>query len=330
MYDILFDFSSSPAGGGIRRLEAYAEFFSKSSLKIHFFIHEDASNREKIQQLVPTTLVHKSSVSKLVINKNYLKKFGFAALWLFSYGIPTKRGYANKNWLHIGNVLPFSFIRTTLSPSLFLKMCFLRLQFKLNDFNNDVVSAESNFSINKYIESTNWEGEVLVLRNGLHQGDQVLETKQQYAIAIGTHPYKRIDKTYEIFKKLKDNLGLNKLIIVGDSKRIPRIILDDLDVDVENFLPEAALQSSLKRASYFISTSEIENSSCAVLEGLQYTKKAILSNIPSHQEIFNEEAGSHFEYKEKDYMIVDCNDVIDGVMVDWSNEIRKMLQKMGF
>jgi glycosyltransferase involved in cell wall biosynthesis len=330
MYDILFDFSSSPAGGGLRRLEAYAEYFSQSPLKIHFFIHAAASNRDRIQQLAPTTLVRKTGTSKVRLSKDYLKKIGMGAKWLFSYGIPIKQGYAEQNWLHISNVLPFFFTHVTLGPNMFLKMCLLRQQFKSNYLNNDIISAESDFSIKMYIAVTGWKGDTLVLRNGLHKWDLELEPKQPYAIAIGTHSYKRIDLTYEVFQELKEDLDLNKLLIVGDSKHIPLAIRTAADVEVKDFLPEAVLRSSLKSASYFISTSEVENSSCAVLEGLQYTQKAILSNIPSHQEVFTSGSGKHFQYLGKDYLIVNQNDASDDAMAEWSSEMGKMLLRMGF
>ena len=330
MYDLLFDFSSSPAGGGLRRLEAYAEYFSQSPLKVRFFISAAASNRDRILQLAPTTLVHKTVTSKVRLNKDYLKKIGMGAKWLFSYGIPIKRGYAEKNWLHISNVMPFFFFHATAGPSIYLKMWLLRQQFKANYRNIDIISAESDFSIKMYIDVTGWEGGALVLRNGLPKRDIRLESKQPYAVAIGTHSYKRIDLTYEVFQKLKDDLDLNTLLIVGDSKRIPLAIRRAADVEVKDFLPEAVLRSSLKSASYFISTSEVENSSSAVLEGLQYTQKAILSNIPSHQEMLRSNSGKHFQHLGKDYLIVNQNDVSDGAMAEWPNEIEKMLLRMGF
>jgi len=330
MYDILFDFSSSPVGGGLRRLEAYAEYFSQSPLKIHFFIHSATSNRDRIQQLVPTTLVHKTGISQICLNKDYLKKIDIGAKWLFSYGIPIKRGYAEKNWLHISNVLPFFFTHATVGPTIFLKMCLLRQQFKSNYLNNDIISAESNFSIKMYIGVTGWKGDALVLRNGLHNGNPGLDPKQPYAIAIGTHSYKRIDRTYEVFQELKDDLGLNKLLIVGDSKRIPRAIRTAFDVEAKGFIPNTAIKSMLRSASYFISTSEVENSSNAVLEGLQHTKKAILSNIPSHQEMLKSDSDKQFQYQGKDYLIVNQNDVSDDAIAEWSSEISKMLGRMGF
>ena len=330
MYDIIFDFSSSPVGGGLRRLEAYAEYFSSSPIKVHFLIHAAASNREKIQQLVPTTLVHKTTLSKVMLNKNYLKKIVVGSKWLFSYGIPTKSAAAENNWLHISNVLPFYIFNTTVDPILFLKMFLLIQQYKFNYHNNDVISAESNFSINMYNKVTGWKGETKLLRNGLHRDDPGHEQKQPFAVAIGTHSYKRIDLTYGVFQALKDELGLEKLLIVGDSKRIPRVIRSAADVETNDFLAEGLLQSRLQSASYFISTSEVENSSCAVLEGLQYTQNAILSSIPSHQEMVRPDSGRHLNYMGKDYMIINESDIRDTAMAKWSMEIGTMLLRMGF
>jgi glycosyltransferase involved in cell wall biosynthesis len=330
MYDILFDFSSSPAGGGLRRLEAYAEYFSRSPLKIHFFVHAAASNLDKIQRLVPTTLVHKTGASKVRLNKDYIKKIGTGAKWLFSYGIPTKRGYSDQNWLHISNVSPFFFFHMTVSTKFFLKMLLLRWQFKVNCQNNDIISAESDFSIKMYVDLTGWGGESLLLRNGLDKEEPDLEIKQPYAIAIGTHSYKRIDLTYKVFQALKDDLGLKKLLIVGESKQIPLAIRTAFDVEAKGFIPNTATKSMLRSASYFISTSEVENSSNAVLEGLQHTKKAILSNIPSHQEMLKSDSDKQFQFQGKDYLIVNQNDVSDDAIAEWSSEISKMLWRMGF
>lgn len=330
MDDILFDFSSTPVGGGLRRLEAYAEYFSKSSLKTHFFIHHALSNLCRIQQLVPTTLVHKTGVSKILLNKDYLEKKGMHAKWLFSYGIPIKRGNAEQNWLHVSNVLPFFFTHATLSPMIFLKMYILLQQHKSNCLNNDIISAESDFSLKKYIDVTGWNGKAVVLRNGINKVFTGFEPKQPFAIAIGTYSYKRIDRTYEVFQELKAELGLNKLLILGSSKLIPREIRTAVDVDVKDFLSEEELLSCLKSAMYLISTAEVENSSCAVLEGLQHTRRAILSNIPSHLEMLRMGSGKHFQYQGKDYIIVNENDISDGTMTEWPNEIRKMILRMGF
>ena len=46
-YDIVFDFSSSPSGGALLRIEAYASFFSKSSLETLFFVHQEIAQRIK-------------------------------------------------------------------------------------------------------------------------------------------------------------------------------------------------------------------------------------------------------------------------------------------
>jgi glycosyltransferase involved in cell wall biosynthesis len=330
MYDILFDFSSSPIGGGLRRLEAYAEYFSRSSLKTHFFVHDQALNRTTIQRLVPTTLVHKTSVSKLLLKNSYFREFNVGAKWLYSYGIPTKRGIADRNWLHISNVLPFFLFHATIEPSLLFKMLILRKQYQVNCRNNDIISAESNFSVQRYAKVTGWDGKSIVLKNGVHEVNSLPEPKQPFAVAVGTLSYKRIDRTYQLFQGLKKSLGLKKLLIVGDSTRVPEVIRTAVDVEVRGFLSETEMQSSLRQASYFISTSEVENSSCAVLEGLQFTQKAILSNIPSHMEMLIKDLTLPPPYQGINYLIVDQADINDDAIVKWSAEIEKMLVQMGF
>jgi hypothetical protein len=329
-YDILFDFSSSPVGGGLRRLEAYAEYFSRSSLKTHFFVHDQALNRNSIQRLVPTTLVHKTSASKLLLRNRYFSEITVGAKWLYSYGIPIKRGLAERNWLHISNVLPFFLFHATVDPSLFSKNLILLMQFRANCRNNDIISAESNFSVERYVKLTGWNGKSMILKNGLHEVDSEPEPKQPYAVAVGTLSYKRIDLTYQLFQGLKTSLGLKKLLIVGDSTRVPEVIRTAFDVEVQGFLPDAEMQSTLKRASYFFSTSEVENSSCAVLEGLQLTQKAVLSNIPSHLEMLRKDVALNLPYRGIDYLIVDQTNVNEDAIVKWSAEIEKMLVQMGF
>ena len=331
MYDILFDFSSSPLGGSIHRLEAYAEYFSKSPLKTHFFIHEAVINRNRIEQLVSSTAVHKSLVDKLILNNHHLKNFNKNAKWLFSYGIPTKIGFAKNNWLHISNVLPFTIFETRVNISLRIKMLFLLMQFKTKVNNNKFISAESNFSIERYVAATGWGGQSLVLLNGIR--NQLLEpfdVKESYAIAVGSHTYKRLDNTYLLFKELKEGMGLTKLVILGDEKQIPKVLQIARDVEIRPFAADNDFESYLKKASCFISTSEVENSSYAVQEGLQFTKKAILSNIPSHREMLKNCIEPKISRCGIEYLLVERSDIRVEAMTEWSHQIEKMLISMGF
>jgi glycosyltransferase involved in cell wall biosynthesis len=330
MYDILFDFSSSPAGGGLRRLEAYAEYFSTSSLKTHFFVHEEAKNKDVIQRLVPTSLVGKTAISKITLNKKYLAPFRNRAKWFFSYGIPIKENFAEKNWLHISNALPFAVFDVSLGADLFLRMFTLRQQFKKYIYSIDIVSAESNFALKQYQALTGIKVDYCLLRNGVDYSKKNLNKfgKEPFAIAIGTYSYKRIDLTYNLFQALKKDLRLDKLLIVGDSKKIPKFIKSANDVEVQDYLTEDDLHFRLKKATYFISTSEVENSSYAVLEGLQLTKKAILSDIPSHREMLRANFSGTLKCNDLDILVVNYKDVSLEVMSSWVSEIELMLSKM--
>lgn len=330
MYDILFDFSSSPVGGGLRRLQAYAEYFSTSPLKTHFFVHEEAKNRDVIQRLVPTSLVRKTEISKLTLNKKYLASFRGRSKWVFSYGIPIKENFAEKSWLHISNALPFVVLDVTLGVDLFFKMFILRQQFKRNTQSINVVSAESNFTLNEYQKLTGVAADCCLLRNGIDSAKINFNKfdKEPVAIAIGTYSYKRLDLTYRLFRYLKKDLKLDKLLVVGESKNIPKFIKNANDVEIQNYLTEDDLRSRLEKATYFISTSEVENSSFAVQEGLQLTKKAILSDIPSHREMLKEDFSGALKCNDLDILMVNYADVSLDMMPNWATEIEVMLSKM--
>lgn len=329
-YDILFDFSSTSSGGGLRRIKAYAKYFSTSPLKTHFFIDERMKNSDAIQRLVSSTLVRNTEFSKFMLHKKYLSPYKNQAKWLFSYGIPIKGNIAKKHWLHISNILPFAIFDVTLEPYLFFKMFVLRQQFKNNMLINNVVSAESNFSINKYHEITASTAHHCLLRNGIDSNKLNLTKfdKEPIAISIGTYTYKRLDLTYKLFQSLKKDLGLETLLLVGESKRIPKFIKNACDVEIQNFLTEDCLKLRLKKASYFISTSEAENSSCAVQEGLLLTKKAILSDIPSHREMLKHNFSGAFKCNGMDLLMVNYSDMSRESMKNWTNEIEEMLSRM--
>ena len=72
MYDIVFDFSSSPTGGALRRLEAYIHFFSKSELKVIFLINKKAISIFEKYKVIEFECVNKSIFEKLFGKNKYL------------------------------------------------------------------------------------------------------------------------------------------------------------------------------------------------------------------------------------------------------------------
>ena len=115
---IVFDFSSSPWGGSFRRIQAYADYFSQSDLKVLFLISSQLKQTEYVTSRVQTKIISKSNVEKILVNPDYISNIGLQSEWLFSYGIPLRRRLAENQWLHISNVLPFCWSKSTLSLSL--------------------------------------------------------------------------------------------------------------------------------------------------------------------------------------------------------------------
>ena len=108
MYDIIFDFSSSPTGGSFRRIEAYAIFFSNVKIKTLFLLHPKTADRLNNKYKVHIKVVTKTFLEKFFSRNSYLNKYIGECRWLFSYGIPIFNPIGENNWFHISNILPFS------------------------------------------------------------------------------------------------------------------------------------------------------------------------------------------------------------------------------
>ena len=150
MYDIIFDFSSSPIGGSLRRLLAFANFFSKSDLKVKFLIHPSAVQIVKEIDNLCYAIVYKTILDKIFFSTSYLHKYEKRSKWFFSYGIPIKNKIGDRNWLHISNVLPISQKKISIGFINKLKILLQRFYFKKYSINPDIVSGESTFTLNEY------------------------------------------------------------------------------------------------------------------------------------------------------------------------------------
>ena len=88
-----------------------------------------------------------------------------------------------------------------------------------------------------------------------------------------------------MFHHIKEANNLRKFIIVGSTRNIPKSVINDKFVEIRSSPSRDELLTLLYNAEYYISASQIENSSNAVLEALLLSKNIILSNIPSHNEM---------------------------------------------
>jgi hypothetical protein len=340
--ELVFDFSSSAQGGALRRLNAYADYFSGHALTTHFFINDAVASKHEIASKVSTSFVGKSGLSKLTLDTRHLlgpdarTQWSPRPRWGFSYGIPVRTGFAEKHWLHLSNALPFMYNQCSLSRRLRLKSFAQLQQYRYCAGNIDVMSGESYFTIERATTALRWSGQTTLLRNGVtafevpstKSTDFPEQIQEHYALAVGTEDYKRIDLTFELYRAMKNELGLKSLVIVGNPAGVPPLVRQSPDVSCEWGLSHEALIARFRRADYFLSTSEVENSSLAVLEGLTLNGKAILSDIPSHREMLQHEP-SRFVVGGRGYLRIDSTAPNAAVLPDWNVEIGRMLSVMG-
>jgi len=330
MYDIIFDFSSSPERGGLRRLVAYLRYFENKNLNVLFLVSSRSGLKDRTGK-VEVRVIEKGVFQNALLISSYLKKYVGSARWFFSYGIPITMKVGQRNWLHISNVLPFYIGRCTLGMTLTLKMALRRWQFGWCAFQHDVYSAESQNSINEYRRITKASGRPVVLGNS-SELDGAIPTnlkKEPYAIVLGTTSYKRVDQTYELFRMHGEKLGIKRLRIVGQSKNILRRISDDPTVEIVEFIPERDLVFALATAKYFISSSEVENSPTAALEGIAVTGSAILRKIPAIVELLGDSDHEEIDCNGVKYVLLESRRQLSlATDVSWSQIVEKMLDVM--
>ena len=332
-YDIVFDFSSSPSGGALLRIEAYASFFSDSALETLFFVHREIAQRiQKFKGINVVPVDNKSNLAKALGIGKYLNVLEEKPYWFYSYGIPLSRPVGENNWFHISNILPLYLDKVSTSFSLYLKMYLYKLHLKFRSSNCDIVSAESNFSLDLYSKHICSFTHQVLLKNGV--SDRVIDDdicnklSYNYAVAVGTYNYKRLDITYKVFRSIKDEYKLKNIIIVGNVDNVPENIKCQEDVELISYLNDKEYFLTLARADIFISTSIVENSSNAVLEGLILSKKIIISDIPSHREILTFANGSNRNIVGYDMLVFDKKSISLNKFQSWHLIINKMLSEM--
>lgn len=286
---VLFDFSASPTGGALRRLQAFIDYSANSSIDATFLVHPIAAEQlPRTERIVP---VYRPKAVRLLKDYAYLKPWKERFDWYYAYGTPPYIRIAKRNWFHISNILPF-LPNNSKNYILSCKMKLLGKRFVDNARNIDVLSAESQFSLDIGKKALKTDCHTVVSPNGMsrdiaHTFDTAQgESYGRYAIAIGTHHYKRIDKTISIFEKIKEEYLINKLFIAGEvvSNKTTR---NGKDVIFLGGIDHSSLMKMLSNATLFISTSEIENSPNSLLEAMWYCPRVIVSDIPPHVELID-------------------------------------------
>ena len=292
----LFNFSSSWVGGGLIRTIETVRWFD-NNMGAYFILNDRIKDKVSKYNNNKYFFVSDNKMKRLFSDGYYIPKIiteiGRPDVY-FSYGIPVFNDIAKINWFHISNALTLKTDKISLSLKTRIQMLILKRRIIKSIKYTQIATGESEFSINLLKHETNKRNFMChydVLPNGFDIksiNETVIRKREafkRYAVTIGTYKYKKIKVALELFHQIKEANNLKKFIIVGSANNIPRSIKSDKLVEIVPSISRKDLLNLLYNAEYYISTSQIENSSNAVLEALLLSKNIILSNIPSHNEM---------------------------------------------
>jgi len=294
----LFNFSASFVGGGLMRLIETARWFDQNEGG-NFIVNEKAFHAVKNFSKKNVYFLVSSNKLKRFINDGYyikdiLHTIGSPDVY-FSYGIPVFFQVGKINWFHISNATSLTTHKINLPLVKRMEMILLKNRIINSLKFVQIISGESEFSLNLLRDNKNLNTHELffhILPNGFRDLERErvsrkVKKKEFYAITIGTHKYKQISLAFHVFQLLqKMNPKLGKFIIIGNKKDVPSKVLNSQSVEVVNTgNNREQLIQFLSNSEYYISASQIENSSMASLEGLILSKKVVLSDIPPHHEM---------------------------------------------
>ena len=293
----LFNFSSSWVGGGLIRTLETVKWFD-NNMGAYFIINDRIKNEiSKHSKNNKYFFISDNKVKRLFSDGYYMSKIiaeiGKPDIY-FSYGIPVFNDIAKINWFHISNALTLKTQKISLPLKTRIQMLILKKRIIKSIKYTHIATGESEFSVNLLKDEANKRNlkcHYDVLPNGYDISliKDVLNKKREklskYAITIGTFKYKNIKVALELFHEIRKINNLKKFIIVGPCNTLPKSVLIDKFVEFKPTISREDLFTLLYNAEYYISASQIENSSNAALEALLLSKNIILSNIPSHDEM---------------------------------------------
>ncbi len=293
----LFNFSSSCVGGGLIRTIETVKWFDNNA-GAHFIINNQIKNIiSKHNKKNKYFFVSDNKAKRLLSDGYYIPKIiseiGRPDIY-FSYGIPVFNDIAKINWFHLSNALSLKTDNISLPLKTRIQMLILKKRIINSIKYTHIATGESKFSVNllkEVIIKSNFKCHLDVLPNGYDISDinEIVNKKREvipkYAVTVGTYKYKKIKVALKLFHQIKEANNLKKFIIVGSIKNLPRSVTNDQFVEIKPNLSRKDILCLLYNAEYYISASQIENSSNAVLEALLLSKNIILSNIPSHNEM---------------------------------------------
>lgn len=324
MYSILFNFSSSYSGGGLKRLEEFSKWFSTNG-GASFLINERSKN---IIDKYPNNKYYVPKISPLsrFLNKeDYFDEFNLKEKnfdLYYSYGIPITQQIATQNLLHISNVLPF--VKGDFGHNLTNRLKFRLLgHYFLKSFSKtDILSAESEFSVSLF--ENNFKKTRIVSKNGSDEEIELFHNRKDridyanYVVVLGAHKHKNIEDSYQLFQNLHIKNSDLRLKIIGDSSNIPKYILKDSLVDILGVMKRDAIMNLLLKAKFYISTTILENSYNAASEAIFLAEESYISAIGPHFELLQ-----NLPYKIKKFKNIEADMIqVKSVALDTRNLVK--------
>ncbi len=293
----LFNFSSSWVGGGLIRTIETVKWFD-NNMGAYFILNSQIKDKvSKYNNNNKYFFVSDNKAKRLFSDGYYIpeiiSEIGRPDIY-FSYGIPIFKDIGRINWFHLSNALALKTHNISLPLMTRIQMLILKKRIINSIKYADIATGESEFSVNllkENVNKINLNCRYYVLPNGYDTDHlkKILNKKRKvltkYAVTIGTYKYKKIKVALELFHQIKEEYNLKKFIIVGSINNLPRSVIKDKFVEIKPSIERDDLLKLLYEAEFYISASQIENSSNAVLEALLLSKNIILSSIPSHNEM---------------------------------------------
>lgn len=295
----LFNFSAARVGGGLKRLQETVKWFDShggASFIVPARVLGTVEQYTKKNRLFP---VAPGPVQRLLRDGAYLPEIlaqtGRPDLY-FSYGIPLFHAVGHTNWFHLSNAMALTTEGIDIPLKMKLKMLLLKRRIAASLPHAQIATGESRFAMNLVREHASDHAKTRfdVLPNGYFESEirNVRQTPRKsekaYAVTVGTLPYKQLDTVFGVFETLRQKRpDLEKLVIVGNKSDLPAEVARNPRVEIIAHVAEGEFFPLIHNADYYISASQIENSSIAALEGLLLAKKTVLRDIPSHVEMLD-------------------------------------------
>jgi hypothetical protein len=286
----LFNFAASYSSGGYKRLYEYANWFNDNG-GAWFVIHPRCAGLVAEFPINRFFVVSQSRIRRLYDDCAYLdairRDVGSPELY-YSYGIPLYFRFGQVNWFHLSNVLPIESREIPLSVPDRLTFYYLGWRIKKGFKIADVISAESNSSLalvdrklpEKLFLSVNGSDDEL-----RYLQENPVENKEDIVAVVGTHRYKALEDSMRLFRILKDQNHLLKLVILGNEKWVPKSMKGMEDVVVRGMIKRPEVINYLRKAKFYISTTRVENSYNAASEGVVFADESYISDIGPHREL---------------------------------------------